>query len=122
MPFEIWNAPKVKVCKPFDTTMPAWREWRNEHWGTKWDVCNVENVQFISPDEYTRSVLKFKCWTAWSPPIPIWDRLVDLGCKVSAEYEDEGWMFKGIYKDGLDECWAPTALDDERWEPEEEEA
>ena len=57
---------------------------------------------------------------AWSPPIPIWDRLVDLGCKVSAEYEDEGLMFKGIYKDGLDECWEPTALDDERLEPEEE--
>lgn len=120
MPFEIWAAPKVRVCKPFDTTMPAWREWRNEHWGTKWDVCGVAVTHFISPDEYTRSVLRFKCWTAWSPPIPIWDRLVDLGCKVSAEYEDEGLMFKGIYKDGLDECWEPTALDDERLEPEEE--
>ena len=50
----------------------------------------------------------------------VWDRLVDLGCKVSAEYRDEGDMFEGTYENGLDQCWEPTALDDERWEPEED--
>ena len=121
MPFEMWSAPEVKLPKPWDTTLPAWLEWRNEHWGTKWDVCDVNVTHFLSPNYTTQSVT-FRCWTAWAPPIPIWDRLVDLGCKVSAEYEDEGWMFKGIYKDGLDECWEPTALELERLEMEEEEA
>jgi len=36
------------------------------------------------------------------------DRLVDLGCKVDADYQDEGGMFEGTYKDGLDECWVPA--------------
>ena len=121
MPFEMWGAPEVKVPKPWDTTLPAWYEWRKEHWGTKWDVCDVNVTHFLTPNYTTKSVT-FKCWTAWAPPIPVWDRLVDLGCTVSAEYEDEGWMFKGTYKDGLDECWEPTALELERLEMEEEEA
>ena len=120
MPFEMWSAPEVKLPKPWDTTLPSWYEWRNEHWGTKWDVCSVEVEDFVAITDRDERSLEFKCWTAWSPPIPIWDRLVDLGCKVSAEYEDEGWMFKGTYENGLDQCWEPTALDDERWEPEED--
>mgnify|MGYP003664191519 FL=1 len=120
MPFEMWVAPEVTMPKPFEITMPAWREWRDEHWGTKWDVCGVENVHYETPQWSSEPKLTFKCWTAWSPPIPVWDRLVDLGCRVSAEYEDEGWMFKGTYEDGLDQCWEPTALEDERWEPEED--
>ena len=115
MPFEMWAAPEIKLPDPWDTMAPAWREWRDEHWGTKWDVCGVENVHLE-----TLISLTFQCWTAWAPPIPIWDRLVDLGCKVSAEYRDEGDMFEGTYENGLDQCWEPTALDSERWEIDEE--
>jgi len=101
MPFEMWIAPD-------QGNVGAWYEWRNENWGTKWDVCEVEIETArteMSPDKRT---LEFRCWTAWAPPIPIWDRLVDLGCKVDADYQDEGGMFEGTYKDGLDECWVPA--------------
>ena len=106
MPFEMWVAPD-------QGNVGAWYEWRNENWGTKWDVCEVEIETArteMSPDKRT---LEFRCWTAWAPPIPIWDRLVDLGCKVEADYQDEGGMFEGTYKDGLDECWVPAEDEDE---------
>ena len=123
MPFEMWGAPEVTMPKPFETTFPAWYEWRNENWGTKWDVCHVEIDDFVIIADRDVRTLEFKCWTAWSPPIPVWDRLVDLGCTVEAEYRDEGDMFEGTYKDGLDECWIPEddmGDEDEAWEPEED--
>ena len=106
MPFEMWVAPD-------QGNVGAWYEWRNENWGTKWDVCEVEIETArteMSPDKRT---LEFRCWTAWAPPIPIWDRLVDLGCKVDADYQDEGGMFEGTYRDGLDECWVPAEDEEE---------
>jgi len=114
MPFEMWSAPEIKLPKPWDTTLPSWYEWRNENWGTKWDVCAVEmgdiRLKLWNPPA---AEIEFQCWTAWAPPIPIWDRLVDLGCKVEADYQDEGGMFEGTYRDGLDECWVPAADEEE---------
>jgi len=119
MPFEMWIAPD-------QGGLGAWYEWRNENWGTKWDVCSVEvEIADSSLNRPDRRTLEFKCWTAWAPPIPIWDRLVDLGCKVEADYQDEGGMFEGTYRDGLDECWVPPEdeedmnLDKDVYEEEE---
>ena len=107
MPFEMWIAPD-------QGGLGAWYEWRNENWGTKWDVCSVEvEIADSSLNRPDRRTLEFKCWTAWAPPIPIWDRLVDLGCKVEADYQDEGGMFEGTYRDGLDECWVPPEDEEE---------
>jgi hypothetical protein len=36
-------------------------------------------------------------FTAWSPPFPIYDKLVDMGFEVNARYLDEGWMYIGEY-------------------------
>jgi len=107
MPFEMWIAPD-------QGSLGAWYEWRNENWGTKWDVCSVEvEIADSSLNRPDRRTLEFRCWTAWAPPIPIWDRLVDLGCKVEADYQDEGGMFEGTYRDGLDECWVPADVYEE---------
>ena len=106
MPFEMWVAPD-------QGNVGAWYEWRNENWGTKWDVCEVEGVGRRLIGDGTTKEVEFRCWTAWAPPIPIWDRLVDLGCKVEADYQDEGGMFEGTYKDGLDECWVPAEEEEE---------
>ena len=99
-------------------------EWCNENWGTKWDVKEVEidedGLEY-SDEEYPIPVawFSFKCWTAWAPPVPVWDKLHAMGIEVEADYEDEGLMFKGEYMHGVDSSWEPTALDDERWESEE---
>ena len=106
MPFEMWVAPD-------QGNVGAWYEWRNENWGTKWDVCEVEGVGRRLIGDGTTKEVEFRCWTAWAPPIPIWDRLVDLGCKVDADYQDEGGMFEGTYRDGLDECWVPAEDEEE---------
>ena len=48
-------------------------------------------------------------YTAWSPPIPVFDKLTDMGYQVNAQYLDEGWMYVGEYVDGDD--WSTTDVD-----------
>ena len=108
MPFELW----AKETQP-DQVMPDWYEWRCENWGTKWDVCEAEideeGIEY-SDDTYPNGPVawfSFRCWTAWGPPVPVWDRLHAMGIEVQAEYEDEGGMFEGEYHHGEDKCWQP---------------
>ena len=49
------------------------------------------------------------CNTAWSPPIPIFDKLVDIGFEVDARYLDEGWGYIGEYVNGDD--WSTEDVD-----------
>ena len=114
MPFEQWQAPKAK-WRQFN--VEGWYDWRVNNWGTKWDVCEVEideeldhetredNGRLVEAD--TRSWFEFRCWTAWGPPVPVWDKLHELGVKVHATYQDEGGMFEGEYIDGDDTTWTP---------------
>ena len=124
MPFELW----AKETQP-GQVLPDWYEWRCENWGTKWDVCEAEiddtyrskNKNGLEySDDQKVAWFSFRCWTAWGPPVPVWDRLHAMGIEVEAEYEDEGLNFAGKYSHGEDTSWEPTALDDERLEPEEE--
>ena len=102
-----------KMCE--EKGISNWYDWRNENWLTKWDICAPEicdeptiegDVKFFS----------FRCWTAWAPPTPVWDKLHEMGFDIHAEYEDEGGMFVGEYQNGEDKCWQPE------FEEEEEEA
>ena len=91
----------------------GWYNWRNSHWETKWDVCDVDGVEAShSPEEMHHptpetSQVSFRCWTAWGPPIPVWDELVRIGCKVSAEYFCEMGNFEGEYLQGVNRSWIP---------------
>ena len=73
-----------------------WYEWRLDNWGTKWDIyethCNRIDANTLSMTFYT----------AWSPPIPVYDKLTDMGYEIDAKYLDEGWMYVGEYVDGDD--------------------
>ena len=102
--------------------------WRVENWGTKWDVQEVEITHALQHSDMDppapvagMSWFKFKCWTAWAPPVPVWNKLHEMGIEVWTEYEDEGLHFAGKYMFGEDTSWELTALDDERWEPAAEE-
>ena len=109
MPFELWIAPDVKSDKyGFETTSPQWYDWRVDNWDTKWDVCEVEiedKIEF-SEDKDT-AWFTFRCWTAWAPPVPVWNKLFAMGIEVQAEYVDEGGWFEGEYALGQDNCWRP---------------
>jgi len=90
-------------------------EWCNANWGTKWDVADVEIMEklLMSDEEGPEEVawFAFKCWTAWAPPVPVWNQLHALGIDVEADYEDEGGMFAGEYQYGEGDCWVPEAED-----------
>jgi hypothetical protein len=111
MPFEQWLAPRTQ-WQGFDVA--GWYDWRVENWGTKWDVAEVEITQplTIHDDEDTdpsnmSASFSFNCWTAWGPPIPVWDKLHSMGISVDADYQDEGGLFEGEYLNGVDESWKP---------------
>lgn len=99
-----------KLCNEF-LPMPEdigdlWYDWRVDNWGTKWDVgadvgtekeeryglkaTVVDNEASVSFD------------SAWAPPVPVYDELVELGYRVSASYFEPGMCFCGIYNDGHD--------------------
>jgi hypothetical protein len=120
MPFEQWQAPKAK-WRQFN--VEGWYDWRVNNWGTKWEVVDVEideeldhetredNGRLVEAD--TKSWFEFRCWTAWAPPVPVWDKLHELGVRVHATYQDEGGMFEGEYIDGEDTTWEPEIEEEE---------
>ena len=73
---------------------PNWYDWRLQNWGTKWDVYETHCTRIDA------NTLQLTFYTAWSPPIFVYDKLVEMGFEVSARYLDEGWMYIGEYIDG----------------------
>ena len=97
-----------KMCDIQDR--PNWYDWRNENWDTKWDITAVEIVEELQDDNHYPipvKYFKFKCWTAWSPPLPIWRKLHEMGIEVFADYIDEGGWFEGEFKEGEKTSWKP---------------
>lgn len=118
MPFEQWVAPATKLM---GYEVMGWYDWRVTNWGTKWDVVDVQftNPLTVHDDEEgtepfsMNASFSFNCWTAWSPPIPVWDKLHEMGISVDADYQDEGMMFEGHYVNGEDKCWEPEIEEEE---------
>jgi len=118
MPFEMWVADDVVDTRYGLSSSPAWYQWRLDHWDTKWDVCDVEITQEIEHsgdmfDKDAKSWFSFSCWTAWGPPMAVWDKLHGMGVEVQADYEDEGMMFAGEYHHGEKREWEPEMEEDE---------
>ena len=86
-----------------DEPMSGWYDWRLDNWGTKWDIYNA------TCERMDANTLVMSFDTAWSPPIPVYDKLVDMGFEVNARYLDEGWMFIGEYVDGDD--WSSVEVE-----------
>ena len=72
-----------------------WYLWRLDNWGTKWDTGISYGT--ISFDHSTTIELDVE--TAWTPPIPVFDRGVDLGCHVRAQFCEPEWDVAGTYVD-----------------------
>jgi hypothetical protein len=86
-----------------DTTSPSdspnWYDWCCNNWGTKWDACNVDYEEYDG-------IVTFAFDTAWSPPLPVYEALADMGFEVQAYYVEFGMMYAGSWHcdgDGIDE-------------------
>ena len=47
-----------------------WYKWNNKYWGTKWEACD-------SGYDITKSGIIISFNTAWAPPIPILEKLIE---------------------------------------------
>ena len=80
-----------------------------EQWGTKWDA-NVNDVSSLSANE-----LELMFDTAWAPPIAFYDKLVEQGFEISANYDEEGMAFIGRYSNEDGDVCFEYDFDDENW-------
>ena len=72
-----------------------WYLWRLDNWGTKWDTGRSHGtLAVIGPTQIQLDVA-----TAWTPPIPVLDRWVDLGCHVRAQFCEPEFNVVGTYID-----------------------
>lgn len=86
-----------KHLRPMPQNEEDWYSWNVEHWGTKWDASVMDSERV---DENTINIVMD---TAWSPPVRLYDHLVDEGYGVDAHYLEEGMGFVGRYFNGDDE-------------------
>lgn len=72
-----------------------WYDWRNKHWGTKWDIKGDCGNDIVDDDTCT---LIFQ--TAWSPPEPIVYKLQEMFPKLQifGGYLGEGYEFAGVFE------------------------
>ena len=104
------NLLQTVIPMPFEKHAD-WYEWCCDHWGTKWDICESTIIDrswneddkfwWAHAEEDDVYSFVFECWTAWAPPVPVWEKLVDMGLSVQASYVDEGGFFQGTYTDGV---------------------
>ena len=79
--------------------MPAWWNWRNENWGTKWDASFGDNSSGYSPvkgsmiEQDGSLCLNFD--TAWAPPFGVVAELIKQGFHVELTYMEQGMDFWG---------------------------
>jgi hypothetical protein len=79
-----------------------WYDFCTSRWGTKWDVGG-DGQSDIHPDG-TLMTASFD--SAWSPPMGVYDALVEQGYTVRAYYYESGMCFAGIYDNGSDDCYS----------------
>jgi len=83
-----------------------WYDWCVNEWGTKWDVGDGNGIQTWDEHEL---IVYFD--SAWSPPIPAYEKLLDLGFTVYATYYEPGSAFAGIFEDGVDDYYDLSSMD-----------
>jgi hypothetical protein len=78
----------------------TWYDFCVNEWSTKWDVDSYEGEN----TQVENGVLEFGFDSAWSPPIGIYEALVDQGYAVIAYYNEPGMGFVGKWDNGVDDC------------------
>ena len=87
------------VQKELHDVMPDWWNWRNNNWGTKWNLVpdpegNLTGYEVTGQSE---DFLQLEFETAWSPPAGIYDTIFEKypDLTVSWFYREEGCQLAG---------------------------
>ena len=81
------------------SVMPDWWNWRNENWGTKWNLVPTHDGDLTAymtvEDGEDFIMLEFD--TAWSPPNGIYEAIVDKYPDISVNwfYREDGVQMAG---------------------------
>lgn len=68
--------------------------WRVANWWSKWELCDCA----VFPG-WLEGSLELQFWTAWSPQIPVFQKLSKkYHCSVSYDYDEPWCFFSGRYK------------------------
>lgn len=87
-----------------------WYDFCVNRWGTKWDVNAYEGENVVVDN----GVLQFGFDSAWSPPIGIYEELVEQGFSVRAYYYEPGMAYAGIWEDGADDFYEISGMNSEQ--------
>ena len=74
-----------------------WYDFCVARWGTKWDVDAYDKVEY--DDQHDKHGITFGFDSAWSPPIGVYEALVEQGFSVCAFYYEPGMAYCGKWSD-----------------------
>lgn len=77
-----------------------WYDFCVGEWSTKWDVGDRGGDTRTSAHS-----VSFNFDSAWSPPIGIYEKMLDEGYTVVAYYYEPGMAFVGKWDNGYDDCY-----------------
>jgi len=89
-----------------------WYDFCVAKWGTKWDVDAYDTVEY--DDQHDKHGITFGFDSAWSPPVGVYEALVEQGFTVKAYYYEPGMCYAGIWEDGNDDYYEFSNMDSEQ--------
>lgn len=93
-----------------------WYDWNVEHWGTKWDANDPLIAEYFEHGKGTppnQSFITLTFETAWSPPLPFIQHMVDhYGYGVSGSYAEMGMGYGGSYEVECGKKWEDGVHED----------
>lgn len=78
-----------------------WYDYCVNTWGTKWDIGAKYDDHGLKATRVGNEV-SGSFDSAWSPPIGLYEKLVELGYNVKATYWEPGMAYCGIWDNGYD--------------------
>ena len=75
-----------------------WYDFCVSRWGTKWNVDPYDRRDV----KVVNNTIAFGFDSAWSPPIGVYQELMEQGYNVQAQYYEPGMAFVGEWNDGDD--------------------
>lgn len=84
-----------------------WYSFQTSRWGTKWDVDAYDTVVLEG------NSITFGFDSAWSPPVGVYEQLVEDGFSVRAYYYEPGMAFCGVWEDMGDDFYELSGMSSE---------